>query len=65
MGSWILKNWKKVLVAGCGVVGAVATVVPALIPAAATCALVVPAVTGAPTVVDALKSVLGMVPPAK
>ncbi len=58
--DWLSRNWKKVLVAGCGVVGAVATVVPALIPAAATCALVVPAVTGAPTVVDAVKAVLGL-----
>jgi hypothetical protein len=63
--QWFKQNWKKVLVAGCGVVGAVATVVPALVPVAAQCALVVPAVTGAPSVVHALKSVLGMVPPAK
>ena len=58
--DWLSRNWKRALIAGCGVVGAVATVVPAAVPAAALCALVVPAVTGAPTLWDGLASILGI-----
>lgn len=56
--SWLSNHWKKLIIGGCGIVGAVATVVPAAVPVAAICALVVPAVAGAPTVVDAVKSLI-------
>ena len=58
--GWISRNWKKLLSAGCGVVGAVALVVPAAVPAAALCAVVVPAVNASPDVITAVKNVLGI-----
>lgn len=56
--NWLKRNWKKVLVAGCGVVGAVAQVVPALAPVVGVCAVVVPAVVTSPDVLAGLKKAL-------
>lgn len=66
--SWLSKNWKRVIIGACGVVGAVATFVPAVIPAAAICAVAAPAIAGSPDILSGLKNLvvaLGPKPPAK
>lgn len=44
--NWFTKNWRKLLVGGCGAVGVGALVFPVLVPAAAVCAVVVPVTLG-------------------
>jgi hypothetical protein len=56
--NWIKKNWRRVVVSACGVVGAGALVVPALVPAAAVCAVVTPVLLGGGSALDALKSIV-------
>lgn len=63
--SWLGRNWKKAILATCGVVGAVATVVPAAIPIAAVCAVAAPAIAGSPDILSGLKALVVALGPKK
>ena len=64
--NWFVRNWKKLAVATCGVVGAVSTVVPALVPITLVCAVAIPAVTTAPDILTGLKNLItALGPPDK
>ena len=56
--TWLKSNWRKLVVAGCGAVGGAALVVPALVPAAAICAAIVPGVLGGASALDILKNIV-------
>lgn len=56
--NWISKYWKQAILGACAAVNATAYYVPALLPIAQACAVIVPGIAGAPTAKDALKAIV-------